>query len=148
MKKLIVPVLFGIALLLHPFDLFAKNYCLTDGFSFFVLSKGKVNQKPFAGKFVNGNCQGTLWASVVSNGIGTVALMIEGNIPSPCVNFIIEATGDSNLTSSSGIFDNSENATSDGSVTLTPVSCSSVPSAPQAMRPAKRGIRSAGMAEN
>lgn len=149
MKKLIVPVLFGIALLLHPFDLFAKNYCLTDGTSFFVLSKGKVNEKPFAGKFVHPNCQGTLWASVVTNGIGTVALMIEGNAPPPsCVNFIIEANGDSNLISSTGIFDNNEDATSNGAITLTPVSCSSVPSSPQGMRPAKRGIRSAGVAEN
>lgn len=146
MKKLIVPVLLGIVLFLNPFDLSAKSVCWTDGTSFFAVSGGKVNEKPFAGAFISPGlgCHGTIWASIVTSGIGVQAITIEGNLPSPCINFVVEANSPPSL-NATGFFDNLEDATSDGAITLTVVNCSSVPTSPLTDAPVHPGVKAAGI---
>jgi hypothetical protein len=127
MKKFIIPVLFTLVVCLLPMTVSAKTICWTDGFSFFVLSGGKPNIKPFAGKFVNGTCHGTLTGSIVVTGPGVSTVSIEGNIPAPCVNFALYGTTSDPAFNFTGVFDNNEDATSDGNAVMTVISCDSVP---------------------
>lgn len=137
MKKLIIPILLGLVFFLQPLIGSAATVCWTDGTSFFVFAGGKVNLKPFSGEFVSPTlgCHGTLWGSIVTIGPGVEAITIEGNLPAPCINFIVSATSGISL-NASGVFDNLENATSDGAITLTPISCDSVPSMAAGPKPA------------
>jgi hypothetical protein len=138
MKKLIIPALIGIVLFLNPFDLFAKTICWTDGFSFLVLSGGKPKLKPFAGKFVSPalGCHGTLTGSIMLTGPGIQTVSIEGNLPSPCVNFALYGTTSDPALNFSGVFDNTEDGISDGTATMTIVNCGTVPINPLADGPA------------
>ncbi len=130
MKKFIIPVLFALVVCLLPLAASAKTICWTDGFSFFVLSGGKPNIKPFAGKFVSPSCHGVLTGTIVRTGPGVETISIEGNIPAPCVNFALYGTTTDPAFNFTGVFDNNEDATADGNATMTIVSCSSVPTTP------------------
>lgn len=132
MKKFIIPVLFALVVCLLPLAASAKTICWTDGTSFFVLSGGKPNIKPFAGKFVSPflGCHGVLTGTIVRTGPGIETISIEGNLPAPCVNFALYGTTADPAFNFTGVFDNSENGTSDGNATMTIVSCTSVPPNP------------------
>ena len=137
MKKLIIPVLLGLVVFLLPLSVSAKTVCWTDGFSFFVLAGGKVNLKAVAGKFVSPafGCHGTLTGSIVTTAPGVQTISIEGNLPSPCVNFALFGTTADPALNFTGVFDNNENATSDGNSTMTVVNCGTVPVNPLADGP-------------
>lgn len=135
MKKLTMPVLLGILCFLHPFDLLAKSICLTDALgTYFVLAGGKVDQKPYAGKFENQFCHGTLSAAIVTIAPGTVSITMEGNGSSPCSNFLLVADTNTSFQGWS-ILDTNEDGISNGKLYLTPVSCGSV----QGMMPVPSG---------
>lgn len=129
MKKLIIPVLLGFALFLVPLHASALTVCYTDGFSFFVLAGGKVNLKPFAGRFVSPpfGCHGTVTGSIVTTAPGVQTISIEGNLGSPCVNFALFGTTADPQLNFTGVFDNQENATADGNATMTRIDCGTVP---------------------
>jgi len=132
MKKFIIPVLFALVVCLLPQIVSAKTICWTDGFSFFVLSGGKPNIKPFAGKYVSpfNGCHGVLTGSIVVTSPGISTVSIEGNLPAPCVNFALFGTTADPAFNFTGVFDNLEDATADGTATMTIVSCDSVPTNP------------------
>lgn len=132
MKKFIFPVLFVFVVCALPMTASAKTICWTDGLSFFVLSGGKPNVKPFAGKFVSPGlgCHGVLTGSIVQTGPGISTVSIEGNLPAPCVNFALYGTTVDPAFNFTGVFDNLEDATADGNATMTIVSCDSVPPNP------------------
>lgn len=132
MKKIIIPVLFAFVVCMLPMTASAKTICWTDGTSFFVLSGGKPNTKPFAGKFVSATlgCHGVLTGSIVLTGPGVSTVSIEGNLPAPCVNFALYGTTSDPAFNFTGVFDNLEDATADGNATMTIVSCDSVPPNP------------------
>lgn len=134
MKKIIIPVLFALVVCLLPLAASAKTICWTDGFSFFVLSGGKPNIKPFAGKFVSPTfgCHGVLTGTIVRTGPGVETISIEANLPAPCVNFALYGTTADPAFNFTGVFDNNEDATADGNSTMTIVSCTSVPNNPLA----------------
>jgi hypothetical protein len=127
MKKFIIPVLFAFVVCLLPMAASAKTICYTDGFSFFVLSGGKPNIKPFAGRFVNGSCHGLLTASIMPTAPGISTVSIEGNIPAPCVNFALYGTTSDPAFNFTGVFDNNEDATQDGTAVMTVINCDTVP---------------------
>jgi hypothetical protein len=132
MKKFIIPVLFVFVVCMLPMTASAKTICWTDGFSFFVLSGGKPNSKPFAGKYVSpfNGCHGVLTGSIVVTGPNISTVSIEGNLPAPCVNFALYGTTSDPAFNFTGVFDNLENGTADGNSTMTIVSCASVPTNP------------------
>lgn len=146
MKKVTLPVLLGILLFVNPFQLFA-GVCWTDGTSYFVFKGGKPGVKPYAGKFVSTafGCHGAISGSIVSNGPGTYALSMEANNSSPCQNFVVAATLDSKF-NGYGTFDNMEDGSVDGALTLSTVSCDSVPTfGPVTKSPTLNGIQTAGI---
>src|SRR5512141_1528721 len=108
MKKLIIPVLLGFALFLVPLHAFGLTVCYTDGFSYFLLAGGKVNLKPFAGRFVSPafGCHGTLTGSIVTTGPGIQTISIEGNLGPPCLNFALYGTTADPQLNFTGVFDN------------------------------------------
>jgi hypothetical protein len=134
MKKFIIPVLFALVVCLLPLAASAKTICWTDGASFFVLSGGKPNIKPFAGKFVSQTfgCHGVLTGTIVRTGPGVETVSIEGNLPAPCVNFAVYGTTTDPAFNFTGTFDNNEDATADGTSAFTVISCDSVPNNPLA----------------
>ena len=132
MKKFVIPILIGFVFCLVPFVASAKTICWTDGLSFFYLSGGKPNVKPFAGKFVSPvlGCHGLLTASIVNTAPGIETVSIEGNLPAPCVNFAVFGTTADPALNFTGPFDNTENATADGTATMTIINCGTVPTSP------------------
>src|SRR5262245_50471912 len=112
MKKFIIPVLFALVVCLLPQVVSAKTICWTDGLSFFYLSGGKPNIKPFAGKFVSPGlgCHGVLTGSIVQTSPGVSTVSIEGNLPAPCVNFAVFGTTSDPAFNFTGTFDNLEDA--------------------------------------
>jgi hypothetical protein len=132
MKKFIIPVLFAFVVCLLPMAASAKTICYTDGNSFFVLSGGKPNIKPFAGKFVSPTfgCHGLLTASIMLTAPGISTVSIEGNNPAPCVNFALYGTTSDPAFNFTGVFDNNEDATQDGTATMTVINCDTVPTNP------------------
>ena len=134
MKKFIFPVLFALVVCLVPVVSSAKTICYSDGFSFFVLSGGRPNLKPFAGKFVNpvAGCHGTITGSIMQTAPGVSTVSFEGNPPPPCVNFAVFGTTSDPQFNFTGVFDNAEDATADGNSAFTVVNCNTVPSTPSA----------------
>jgi hypothetical protein len=132
MKKIIIPVLFVFVVCVLPMTASAKTICWTDGFSYFVLAGGKPNSKPFAGKYVSqtNGCHGVITGSIVQTGPGINTVSIEGNLPAPCINFALYGTTSDPAFNFTGVFDNLEDATSDGNATMTIVNCSTVPTSP------------------
>jgi hypothetical protein len=134
MKKFIIPVLFALVVCLLPLAASAKTICWTDGTSFIVLSGGKPNIKPFAGKFVSPafGCHGVVTGSIVQTSPGVETVSIEGNLPAPCVNFALYGTTTDPAFNFTAVFDNNEDATQDGTVAMTVINCDTVPNNPLA----------------
>lgn len=126
MKKLYVTVFLCILFFSHPFDLLAKDICLKDtAGDYFVLSGGKIDKKPFAGKIVSQLCHGTITGSIVTIAPNVESITIEGNAPAPCGNFMLLEYTDTSLDGWSRV-DFGEDGGFDGNLYLTHVSCDSV----------------------
>jgi hypothetical protein len=137
MKKVIILVAFGFLLCMQPMDLFAKTICFAGGGGasgqFLFLSGGKPDLTPFSGNWILGNgATVPAWGAMIIDASGNTQL-------SWCSPFTPAATSASFCASVSGLstlsmsgkYDNFQDGSFDGSLTLTEISCSSIPSALQ-----------------
>jgi hypothetical protein len=140
MKKLMIPIVFGLIFCIQPVDLFAKTICFaSDGSvlgAYLVLSGGKVDEKPFAGNWVFGSKTVPTWGAVIKDASGNIQLSFcNPHHPSTFPpNFCGSLSGPSTL-SLSGQIDFQSNGTFDGPVTLTEVNCNTIPTARPEIEP-------------
>lgn len=130
MKKLILPLLFALIVLAQPFDLFAKTICFSDEFNnTFYLSGGKFDQKPFSGNALvaGGSCNVPIWGAIIFDSVGTTKVAINGAHTACSTSFWVSTSG--TLLFSSGHYDNGQEGTADGAMSLTQINCDSIPPA-------------------
>jgi hypothetical protein len=129
MNQLAIAIVLCVFLCMPALDLFAKTICYEQEASGYhlILSGGKPGQKPFSGKWV-------LFSGITVPTWGALIFDAEGKIHlSWCTphdptgftgSFCGSATGTRELT---GHFDNSQDGTFDGAITLKEVTCNSIP---------------------
>jgi hypothetical protein len=143
MKKITILIILGLILCIQPV-VFAKTICFAGGGGatgiFWYFSGGKVDQKPFSGNLVAGSITIPSWASIITDSVGNLFVSLN-NAHDPTggglfTSVWISASGPSTL-SLSGQYDNQQNGTFEGPLTLTEVNCSSIPTVrPDVIRPA------------
>lgn len=144
MKKVILPVLFGILFLLQ--NGFAKEVCYT-GFSgatvYFILDGGKVNEKPFAGRVfvLEPGCNLPAWASITTDesGVDHIGISVSYDPNGGCGNAQAYGTGSARQ-GFSLTFDNGQDGVIDGTFETEKIKCSDVPAPAKAKTQAHQGF--------
>jgi hypothetical protein len=154
MKKFIILSILGLVVCLQPSILLAKTICFAGGGgaagSYFYLSGGKFEQKPFSGNWViPGFCNVPAWGSIVLDSIGNTYISVNTvhDPVSTCTSVWFTASG-ATTASLSGQYDNSQDGTFEGAFTLTEVNCDTIPPAkPSGEVPRPAGSAGAPQAE-
>ena len=135
MKKVTILIVFGIFLCMNPMDLFAKTMCFAGGGGaagqYLYLSGGKPDLKPFSGNWVLGSGQTVpAWGAMIFDFSGNIQLSwcVPHTPGNTSASFCGVASGPSTL-GLAGKYDNFQDGTFDGSLTLVEVTCASIPTA-------------------
>ncbi|MCI0444554.1 hypothetical protein L0152_15270 [bacterium] len=136
MKKFIILAILGLVICLQPSNLLAKTFCFAGGGgaagSYFYLSGGKVELKPFSGNWVipGGTCNVPAWGSIVLDSVGNVFISVNTvhDPTTPCTSVWFTASGTS-TSSLSGQYDNNQDGSFEGAFTMTEVNCGTIPPA-------------------
>lgn len=141
MKKLIIPIVFGLLVCMAPMNLFAKTICFAGGGGaagqFLFLSGGKPDQKPFSGNwFLGANSTVPTWGAYIIDSFGMIQISWcsphspDGTTTTSFCGSVSGATTAALL----GQYDNFQDGTFDGALILTEVNCNTVPPAkPEAL---------------
>jgi hypothetical protein len=134
MKKFITSVVLGIVIFINPMYVSAATICysLQMGLlqAYFQFSGGKVDQKPFAGRFINFNvpCEIPVWASMVtdSDGVHYISINMSHDPEKICSNGVWFHASGQTVESMTGEVDLGQNGTYEGVFSLSKVNCNSI----------------------
>jgi hypothetical protein len=127
MKKLIISIFVVSALVFSAEPSFAKKICLQDNFGgFWELKGGKIDKKPYTAKYiVGGNCEIPGYVTAVTDSTGVQVAFVHTHTDI-CQTVMYQIFGDKKF-NGSGSYDMLADGSIEGNITMTKISCSSLP---------------------
>jgi hypothetical protein len=134
MRKLIITAVFGILFCLNPIYVSAKTICFSMhvGFvqSFFVLSGGKIDTKPFSGKWMDQDFECTIpaWASIVtdSDGVHYISINMPHDAAANCNPGVWFHASGQTIDSMFGEIDVEQDGTYENTFSITKINCNTI----------------------